>query len=112
MYGKIRCTFAEIYDADKNKLFSFQKKDIGNIAVVVADSIDGEYVPIYLTKEAAQFIGDKVKSEEHYNRIVESLNKGAFLAKTAAFDWSKSKGSKKPLLIAAMAALGLIMLKK
>ena len=114
MYGRIKGTYAMIYDASGNKLFSIQKANAGNTAVVIADMIDGEMIPVRLTEQAEQLIDRKVKSDGHFNKIADAAQKGALMAKAAAFDWSNAGNgmSKKPLLVAGLALLGLLFIRK
>ena len=118
MYGRIKATYAMIYDGDGNKLFSIQKADAGDQIIVMTDSaIDGKFTPVFLTQEAADLIGEKIKSDEHYEKIEKALSDGTIQVNTSAIDWSDIANeiqdkSKKPLLFAGLALLGYLFMRK
>lgn len=109
MKGRIKATYAMLYDAQGNKLFSLQSKDLGgDVAVECAVEMgDKKFVPVTLSHAAKEVIASKAKK----NQVVymdKANRNGELFVKQVAFDWSDNK--KKWLVGAALAGVALLLL--
>ena len=91
--GYIKCTYAEIFDKDGNKLFSLQAANVGDVPVVVtdgtADVAEQKNVPVRLTTDALASIARSLKirkEDRNYRKLVDAVSKKAYV-KHAALVW-------------------------
>lgn len=89
-YGTIKCTYAEIFDAGGNKLFSLQAEDMnGKPVVTPTKKADVSYVrnvPVLLTSDAIDVIARFVGKQK-----AKTLSGKTLYVKHAAFDWDEPK---------------------
>lgn len=67
--GAIKCTYAEIFDQKGNKIFSVQKKKLGDktFAVVQGGYVNGRGLPVVLTEETLASINDCLKRRKRHH---------------------------------------------
>lgn len=105
-YGTIKRTYAELYNAQGELLFSLQAKDMGRNAAVMYDETrpQGELLAdthkcVQLTKKALQVI---------QKLTIGTYDGGEYVyVKANAFEWAKKKNYAPFLFMAVLAAAAL-----
>lgn len=102
--GQIKCTFAEVYDKNGEKVATLCRDSFGNMVVCSTGSniIEQDtYVPVTITDEA------KIKLAEYYPTKDFT---GTFFVKKVAIKWSEKNS--KWWIVGALALGSLLLLNK
>lgn len=87
--GKIKCTYVELFDVSGRKLFSLQKKDVGNINAFMTDqTFPKGYVRVRLSDKALATIFVKLQNDERRMSLVEYLNENGVYVRADAVQWN------------------------